>query len=127
MLRFLQGQIKRDPDGYADEFRQQVTLWIGKPRLWFAAYWLLLVVDGECGAPAACTQYLVTTRFLVTTVSLDLQYRHYKASLEIFKLKPTGDSHEFGNLVGFVSQVRVAAAVRPPGLQGMHCQTPTSF
>lgn len=54
-LLTLQGQIKRDPDGYADEFRQQ--------------------------------------------------YRHYKASLEIFKLKPTGDSREFGDLVGFISQV----------------------
>lgn len=63
--------------------------------------------------------------WLATSGLLDLQYRHYKASLEIFKLKPTGDSHEFGNLVGFVSQVRVApAAERPPGSQGTHCQTP---
>lgn len=34
-----------------------------------------------------------------------LQYRHYKACLEIFKLKPTGDSKEFAELVSFIAQV----------------------
>ena len=34
-----------------------------------------------------------------------LQYRHYKACLDIFRLQPTKESHEFSSLVGFVAQV----------------------
>ncbi|CAL8470003.1 g9545 [Coccomyxa elongata] len=54
-LLALQANIKRDPDGYADEFK--------------------------------------------------LQFRHYKASLEIFNLKPSKESREFAELVHFIAQV----------------------
>lgn len=50
-----QSNIKKDPDGYKDEFL--------------------------------------------------LQYRHYQALLEIFKLKPSKDSREFGEVVMFMAQV----------------------
>ena len=33
------------------------------------------------------------------------QFRHYESNIEIFKLKPTEDAKEFGELVAFVSQV----------------------
>ena len=52
----LQGNIKRDPAGYSDEFQ--------------------------------------------------LQWRHYKACLQLFLLKPTQDGSEFGDLVNFIAQVR---------------------
>ncbi|EIE25800.1 SDA1-domain-containing protein [Coccomyxa subellipsoidea C-169] len=55
LLLCLQANIKRDPDGYADEFK--------------------------------------------------LQFRHYKASLDIFNLKPSKESREFADLVHFVAQV----------------------
>ena len=51
----LQGNIKRDPAGYSDEFQ--------------------------------------------------LQWRHYKACLQLFLLKPTQDGGEFGDLVNFIAQV----------------------
>ena len=35
-----------------------------------------------------------------------LQYRHYKACLDIFKLQPSIESRDFSDLVGFVAQVR---------------------
>ncbi|KAG2439494.1 hypothetical protein HXX76_004848 [Chlamydomonas incerta] len=54
-LLALQSNIKKDPDGYKDEFL--------------------------------------------------LQYRHYQALLEIFKLKPSKDSREFGEVVMFMAQV----------------------
>eukprot|EP00897_Mesotaenium_endlicherianum_P006579 jgi/Mesen1/594/ME001074S10755 len=54
-LLLLQGQIKRDPEGYREEFL--------------------------------------------------LQYRHYRACLGIFSLKPNADSKEFGDLVMFLSHV----------------------
>lgn len=34
-----------------------------------------------------------------------LQYRHYKACLDIFKLRPSKESREFADLVGFMAQV----------------------
>eukprot|EP00798_Chlamydomonas_sp_ICE-L_P018496 gene18496-24994_t len=34
-----------------------------------------------------------------------LQYRHYQALLDIFRLKPSKESKEFGDLVAFVAQV----------------------
>ena len=52
----LQGNIKRDPAGYSDEFQ--------------------------------------------------LQWRHYKACLQLFLLKPTQDGSEFGDLVNFIAQVQ---------------------
>lgn len=55
-LLLLQGQIKRDPEGYKDEFL--------------------------------------------------MQYRHYKAQLGIFSLRPSGESKDFADLVMFLSQVR---------------------
>ncbi|KAG2501935.1 hypothetical protein HYH03_000433 [Edaphochlamys debaryana] len=54
-LLALQSNIKKDPDGYKDEFM--------------------------------------------------LQYRHYQAMLDIFKLRPSKDSKEFGELVLFMAQV----------------------
>lgn len=51
----MQGNIKRDPEGHADDFA--------------------------------------------------LQWRHYKACLDIFNLKPSKDSKEFADLVTFVAQV----------------------
>ncbi|KAK9834281.1 hypothetical protein WJX81_003203 [Elliptochloris bilobata] len=54
-LLMLQGNIKRDPEGYTDEFQ--------------------------------------------------LQLRHYHACLDIFKMKPSKESREFSELVGFISQV----------------------
>ncbi|KAL0039901.1 hypothetical protein WJX77_011228 [Trebouxia sp. C0004] len=54
-LLALQGCIKRDPDGHADDFA--------------------------------------------------LQWRHYKACLDIFNLKPSKDSKEFADLVTFIAQV----------------------
>ncbi|OZJ04923.1 hypothetical protein BZG36_02658 [Bifiguratus adelaidae] len=33
------------------------------------------------------------------------QYRHYQASLSIFKLKPTEEATEFGELITFISQI----------------------
>jgi hypothetical protein len=38
-------------------------------------------------------------------VSCVLQYRHYQACLNIFRLRPSGDSREFAELIGFVAQV----------------------
>ncbi|KAL3143573.1 hypothetical protein ABBQ38_002370 [Trebouxia sp. C0009 RCD-2024] len=57
-LLTLQGCIKRDPDGHADDF--------------------------------------------------SLQWRHYKACLDIFNLKPSKDSKDFADLVTFIAQVRTA-------------------
>ncbi|KAI7837441.1 hypothetical protein COHA_008699 [Chlorella ohadii] len=54
-LLTLQGNIKRDPASYSDEFQ--------------------------------------------------LQWRHYKACLQLFLLKPTQDGGEFGDLVNFIAQV----------------------
>ncbi|KAL4448816.1 hypothetical protein ABPG77_007533 [Micractinium sp. CCAP 211/92] len=54
-LLTLQGNIKRDPLGYSDEFQ--------------------------------------------------LQWRHYKACLQLFLLKPSQDGSEFGDLVNFIAQV----------------------
>ena len=34
-----------------------------------------------------------------------MQYRHYKAVLEIFTLKPSKESKEFADLVMFIAQV----------------------
>ena len=51
----LQGNIKRDPAGYADEFQ--------------------------------------------------LQWRHYKACLDLFLLKPDQSGSEFGELANFIAQV----------------------
>lgn len=53
----IQGNIKRDPEGHADDFA--------------------------------------------------LQWRHYKACLDIFNLKPSKDSKEFADLVTFIAQVRL--------------------
>ena len=53
--RTSQGNIKRDPAGYSDEFQ--------------------------------------------------LQWRHYKACLQLFLLKPSQDGSEFGDLVNFIAQV----------------------
>lgn len=54
-LLTLQGNIKRDPLGYSDEFQ--------------------------------------------------LQWRHYKACLQLFLLKPSQDGSEFGDLANFIAQV----------------------
>ncbi|KAL4422877.1 hypothetical protein ABPG75_009074 [Micractinium tetrahymenae] len=54
-LLTLQGNIKRDPLGYSDEFQ--------------------------------------------------LQWRHYKACLQLFLLKPSQEGSEFGDLVNFIAQV----------------------
>jgi NUC130/3NT domain len=35
-----------------------------------------------------------------------LQYRHYKALLQVFSLTPSKEAKEFGDLVSFISQVR---------------------
>lgn len=35
---------------------------------------------------------------------MDVQFRHYKASLEIFTLKPSKESREFAELVHFIAQ-----------------------
>ena len=43
------------------------------------------------------------------------QLRHYHACLEIFKMKPSKESREFSELVGFVSQAR------PPSAFGLCC------
>lgn len=52
----MQGNTKRDPLGYSDEFQ--------------------------------------------------LQWRHYKACLQLFLLKPSQDGSEFGDLVNFIAQAR---------------------
>ena len=41
-----------------------------------------------------------------------LQWRHYKACLDIFNLKPSKDSKEFADLVTFIAQVQLPFAVR---------------
>lgn len=38
-----------------------------------------------------------------------LQYRHYQTQLQLFKLKPNKESHEFEALINFLSHVRPAA------------------
>ena len=43
---------------------------------------------------------------MLLTMPLLLQYRHYKACLDIFNLHPSKDSREFADLIGFVAQVR---------------------
>lgn len=60
-----QGNIKRDPAGYSDEF--------------------------------------------------GLQWRHYKACLQLFLLKPSQDSHEFAELVTFIAHVSAAPSVGGAG------------
>ena len=35
------------------------------------------------------------------------QWRHYESSLSIFKLKPSSDSTEFGELITFLSHVNI--------------------
>ncbi|KAG2445219.1 hypothetical protein HYH02_008687 [Chlamydomonas schloesseri] len=67
-LLSLQSNIKKDPDGYKDEFL--------------------------------------------------LQYRHYQALLEIFKLKPSKDSREFGEVVMFMAQVSRAYPKTMAGFAG---------
>ncbi|GIM11976.1 hypothetical protein Vretimale_15407, partial [Volvox reticuliferus] len=67
-LLALQGNIKKDPDGYKDEFM--------------------------------------------------LQYRHYQALLEIFKMRPSKESKEFGDLVMFMAQVSRAYPKTMTGFAG---------
>lgn len=55
----LQGSIKRDPDGFAEDF--------------------------------------------------EMQWRHYRACMDIFTLKPSNDSREFADLLGFLAQVSFAS------------------
>ena len=43
---------------------------------------------------------------MTSAAALLLQYRHYKACLDIFNLHPSKDSREFADLIGFVAQVR---------------------
>ena len=38
-----------------------------------------------------------------------LQWRHFKACLDIFNLKPSKDSKEFADLVAFIAQVCLSA------------------
>ena len=47
------------------------------------------------------------------------QYRHYLALLDLFKLKPSKESKEFGDLAMFMAQVRdcVRSIHTPAGLQ----------
>ncbi|GFR43447.1 hypothetical protein Agub_g4529 [Astrephomene gubernaculifera] len=65
-LLTLQSNIKKDPDGYKDEFM--------------------------------------------------LQYRHYQALMDIFKLRPSKESKEFGDLVMFMAQVSRAYPKTMSGL-----------
>ncbi|KAF5825611.1 hypothetical protein DUNSADRAFT_8135 [Dunaliella salina] len=60
-LLTLQGNIKKDPDGYKDEFQ--------------------------------------------------LQLQHYEALLDVFKLKPSRESKEFGDLAMFLAQVSLSCLV----------------
>ena len=46
-----------------------------------------------------------------TPLLLTLQYRHYEALRDIFRLKPSKESKEFGDLVMFVAQVRAREQV----------------
>lgn len=90
VLFHCQGDIKRDPDGYADDFRLQVYVLLN-------ARLLLRTVQ-------ACQ--LTTAHFNVLIVGpCCSQYRHYRASLEIFNLKPSKESREFAELVHFIAQV----------------------
>lgn len=50
-----------------------------------------------------------------------LQYRHYKACLEIFKLSPSKESREFSDLVGFVAQVSACRGSAHSSLALMRC------
>lgn len=67
-LLALQSNVKKDPDGYKDEFM--------------------------------------------------LQYRHYQALLDIWKLKPSKESKEFGDLVMFLAQVSRAYPKTMAGFPG---------
>ncbi|EFJ52836.1 hypothetical protein VOLCADRAFT_55520, partial [Volvox carteri f. nagariensis] len=69
--RRQQSNIKKDPDGYKDEFM--------------------------------------------------LQYRHYQALLDIFKLRPSKESKEFGDLVMFMAQVSRAYPKTMTGFAGEVC------
>lgn len=89
-MPFLQANIKRDPDGYADEFKLQVKGLV---------YHLLLLLPVVATYESCC--------LLVSNVDHCWipQFRHYKASLEIFNLKPSKESREFAELVHFIAQV----------------------
>ena len=82
MFQCGQGDIKRDPDGYSDEFKLQVSS--------TAAHYAFPDQPGVVSAEWA---------------PLLLQYRHYQASLDVFNLKPSKESREFAELVTFVAQV----------------------
>ena len=38
-----------------------------------------------------------------------MQWRHYRACMAIFTLKPSNDSREFADLLGFLAQVSLAS------------------
>jgi hypothetical protein len=42
-----------------------------------------------------------------------LQYRHYQTQLQLFKLKPNKESHEFEALINFLSHVRQSLPTAP--------------
>ncbi|KXZ52362.1 hypothetical protein GPECTOR_10g996 [Gonium pectorale] len=53
-----------------------------------------------------------------TSELLALQYRHYQALLDIFKLRPSKESKEFGDLVMFMAQVSRAYPKTMSGFAG---------
>lgn len=89
----MQGNIKRDSEGYADEFQLQVRL-------------------RGCHQAVAPPDVVYMTVITHLTVLLN-QLRHYHACLDIFKMKPSKESREFSELVGFISQARPPSALWP--------------
>jgi hypothetical protein len=97
----LQGNIKRDPEGYADEFQLQVSMHACLSELRSAPAKLSCV---HASARDAC---------------VGVQLRHYRACLDIFNMKPSKESREFAELVGFIAQARApdcwACSLHPQG------------
>ena len=87
----LQGDIKRDSDGYSDEFKLQVACF--------------------CLAEWGCSATGLHNSPDYALCLSSLQYRHYQASLDVFNLKPSKESREFAELVTFVAQVRGCAVL----------------
>ena len=90
-LPVVQGKVKRDPESYEEEFQLQVGLFAGRT-----------VRIGQ--AVNSLDSYWRLQRCLLIWLCFP-QYRHYKACLDIFSLKPSEESHEFADLVSFVAQV----------------------
>lgn len=80
----MQNRVKRDPLAYYEEFMLQVRPASAAARLWPPPF---------------------PRREALTRAEAAPQLRHFRAELEVFKLNPAAESHEFAALLSFLSHV----------------------